>query len=1036
MVICANCGAENREGARFCDACGRSVALAEAAEPFRKTVTVLFSDVVGSTSLGEQLDPEALSHVMTQYFGVMRPIIESHGGTLAKFVGDAVFAVFGIPTLHEDDALRAVRAAVEMRTELGRMNPELQRRFGVTISIRTAVNTGAVAGVGLLPDRNFVAGDTANVAARLQQLAEGGDILLSERTYRLIRHAADAELLPPAELRGKTQPLTVYRLREVRSADALPRRLQAPIIGRERERRLLADAWERVASERTPRLFTLLGAAGVGKSRLTDEFLASLDGADVVRGHCLSYGNGITFWPVVEILVQLLGKEPAARLEELGVDTVAAERIASLLGRRSEASSVDDLFWAVRKTLEATAARTPLIVLLDDVHWGEEAFLDLVEHVADWSGEVPILLLCLARPDLLERRPAWVSARPNATSLLLEPLSLEESERFFDGLGGRSDERLRRRILAAADGNPLFLEEMVAMVEEGGDVDVLPPTIHALLAARLDQLPPGERAVLERAAIEGQVFHWGALRALLPGEPELSARLQGLIRKELLRHERPQFEGEDAFRFRHLLIRDAAYEALPKRTRAELHERFARWLNQHGAALVEREELVGYHLEQSYRYATELGAADAHALEVAVRAADLLTVAGRRALARGDLAAAAGLLRRAAALLEIDPPRRLELLPELGRAFRFAGDPASAAAVLGEAVELATATGDRRLILLSRVEHAFLRLYTDPDVETEDTIGVAEQALAVFEELGDEGALARAWALIGHANWLLCRGERMEDAFTRALKCTRRAGDPWEEGWILRMLALVYCHGPTPVEQAIALCEEILELGRGHAAIEVSTRAKIAGLEAMRGHFELARDLYLESRAVGEEFGVGPVLAALPNYSGPIELLAGDPEAAERELRAGCRALEELGETSVLSTSAALLARTLEHTGQLDEAEEHTVLSERNASRDDLASQTTWRGVRARVLARRGEFERAQQLAQEAVAIAERTDFLVWRGEALLDLGEVHRLADDSASFVRAANDALRLFEAKGHVVLAERTRALLRAPAVGLRPA
>jgi class 3 adenylate cyclase/tetratricopeptide (TPR) repeat protein len=1034
MLACANCGAENRKAARFCDSCGRSLALAEAAEPFRKTVTVLFSDVVGSTSLGEQLDPESLSQVMTEYFGAMRPIIERHGGTLAKFIGDAVLAVFGIPTLHEDDALRALRAAVEMRAEVGRLNPELERRFGVTISTRTGVNTGPVAGVGLLPDHNFVAGDTANVAARLQQLAEGGEILIGEGTYRLVSHAADAELLPPVDLKGKAAPVTVYRLREVRSG--LPRRLRAPIVGRERERQLLADAWKRVAADRALHLFTLLGAAGVGKSRLADDFLASLDGVSVVRGRCLSYGDGITFWALVEILVQVLGKEPETRLEELGVDAVAAERTAALLGRRGETASVDDLFWAVRKTLEAAAARTPLVVLFDDVQWGEQAFLDFVEHLVDWTRDVPILLLCLARPDLLERRSGWMGGKPNATSVLLEPLSAEESEQFLEGLVERVDERLRRRILAAAEGNPLFLEEMVAMVEHGGDVAVLPPTIHALLAARLDQLPAGERAVLERAAIEGQVFHWGALRALLPNEPELSARLQALVRKELLRHERPQFEGEDAFRFRHLLIRDAAYEALPKRTRAELHERFAGWLEAHGDALVEREELVGYHLEQSYRYATELGAADVHALEAAARAADLLSIAGRRASARGDMAAAAGLLRRAVALLEVDPPRRLELLPELGRAFRFAGDAAGAAEVLREAVDGTAATGDRRLMLLSRVEQALMRLYTDPDFETEDAIAVAEEALAVFEELGDQAALARAWALIGHANWLLCRGERMEDAFTRALESTRRAGDPREEGWILRMLALVYCHGPTLVEQAIARCDEILELGRGHAAIEVSTRAKIAALEAMRGRFELARELYLRCRAVGEEFGIGPVLAALPNYSGPIELLAGDVEAAERELRAGCRALEELGETSVLSTSAALLARTLEHAGQLDEAEEQTVLSERNASPGDLASQTTWRGVRARVLARRGEFERAEHLAREAVAIADRTDFLVWRGEALLDLGEVHRLAGDSASFARAANDALRLFEAKGHVVLAERTRALLREAAVGLRSA
>ena len=1035
MVTCPSCGAENREGARFCDACGRSVTLAEAAEPFRKTVTVLFSDVVGSTSLGEQLDPEALTQLMTEYFAAMQPIVERHGGTLAKFVGDAVLAVFGIPTLHEDDALRAVSAAVEMRAELVRLNEDLERRFGVALSTRAGVNTGPVAGIGLVPDRNFVAGDTANVAARLQQLADGGDILLGERTYRLVRHAVDADLLPQMELKGKAAPATVYRLREVRSAEGLPRRLQAPIIGREAERGQLAGAWERVVVEGTPHMFTLLGAAGVGKSRLSEEFLASLDGAGIVRGHCLSYGDGITFWPVVEMLVQLLGRDPTARLEELGVDPVAGERIAALLGRRYEGSSVDDLFWAVRKTLEAAAARTPLVVLLDDVHWGEEAFLDLVEHIADWTREAPILLLCLARPDLIERRPAWVDARPNATSVLLQPLSQEESELLVERLHGRLDEHLRRRILAAAEGNPLFLEEMVAMVEHGGDV-VVPPTIHALLAARLDQLPAGERAVLERAAIEGQVFHYGALRALLPEEPEVSARLQALVRKELLRHERPQFEGEDAFRFRHLLIRDAAYEALPKRTRAELHGRYADWLDRHGGALVEREELAGYHLEQSHRYALELGVADAQALETAARAAELLTVAGRRAFARGDMTAAASLLRRSAALLESDPPRRLELLPELGRALRFSGDGAGAAEVLRSAVEEAAASGDRRLEQLSRVEQALLRLNTDPDVATEDTIAVAERALAAFSELGDEGGLARAWSLVGHANWLLCRSERMEDAFTRALESAERAGDLREEGWILRMLALVYCHGPTPVEQAIARCEEILERGRGHVAIEVSTRAKIAMLEAMRGRFGRSRELYRYGRAVGEEFGAGPVLAALPNYSGPIELLAGDAEAAERELRAGCRALEELGETSVLSTSQALLARTLEHVGRLDEAEEHTILSQRNASRDDVASQATWRAVRARVLARRGELEPALQLARDAVAIVDRTDFLVWRGEALLDLGEVQRLAGDSASFARTVNDALRLFEAKGHVVLAERARALLRQWAVGLRPA
>src|SRR5919204_5566617 len=656
MPVCAACGATNREGARFCDSCGATLPVAEVAEPFRKTVTVLFSDVVGSTSLGEQLDPEALSQVMTEYFDAMRPIVESHGGTLAKFLGDAVLAVFGIPTLHEDDALRALRTAVEMQARVTRLNPEFERRFGITISTRTGVNTGAVAGTGLVPDRNFVAGDTANVAARLQQIAEGGEILIGAETYRLVRHAADVELLPPVELKGKAAPVTIYRLREVRSGEALPRRAMAGLVGRGRELGLLAETWEGVTARRSPHLVTLLGPAGIGKSRLAEEFLGSLEGAGVLRGRCVSYGEGITFWPLVEILVQLLGKEPQARLEELQVDAAAAERIVALLGRKDEASSMDDLFWAVRKTLEAAAAETGLVVLLDDLHWAEPAFLDLVEHVAGWTRDTPILLLGLARPDLLERRPAWAGTRPNATNVLLEPLVADESERFLEELGEGVDEQMRRRILAAAEGNPLFLEEMVAMVEASDDVGVLPPTLHALLAARLDQLPAAERTVLERASIEGPVFHWGALRALPPNEPELSARLQALVRKELLQHERAQLESEDAFRFRHVLIRDAAYEGLPKRTRAQLHERFARWLGERGEALVEREELLGYHLEQSYRYASAIGAAEADAVQSALRAADLLTVGGRRAFARGDMGGAAGLLRRAAALLELDPP--------------------------------------------------------------------------------------------------------------------------------------------------------------------------------------------------------------------------------------------------------------------------------------------------------------------------------------------------------------------------------------------
>ena len=543
----------------------------------RKTVTVLFCDVIGSTARAERLDPEATRATMARYFETARAAIERHGGTVEKFIGDAVMAVFGVPQVHEDDALRAVRAALELRDS-------------VEIEVRIGVNTGqVVTGTG----DTLVTGDPVNVAARLEQAAGIGEVLLGTDTYRLIRDAIDVELLPPLEAKGKSEPLTAYRLVAITGEEAYIRRFDAPLVGRERESRLLAGAWERVLSERACALFTILGPAGVGKSRVAQEFLAEID-ATVVSARCLSYGEGITYWPAVEIVKQLLGTEPAED-----------PAVAALLGHGQAAT--DEIAFGVRRLLEARAAERPLVVLLDDLHWGEPAFLDLVEQVADLSRDAPILLVCLARPELLDRRPGWSGGKLNATSVLLEPLAADETDELIDGLldGHPLDIGLRRRIAVAAEGNPLFVEEMLAMVHERGADEVsVPPTIQALLAARLDQLPRPERATLERGAVEGQVFHRGAVQALAPEEPTSRRTLLGLVRKELVRPSPAMLAGDDAFRFRHLLIRDAAYEALPKATRAELHERFADWMSEHGDALVELDEILGYHLEQAARYRT------------------------------------------------------------------------------------------------------------------------------------------------------------------------------------------------------------------------------------------------------------------------------------------------------------------------------------------------------------------------------------------------------------------------------------------------
>ena len=601
----------------------------------RKTVTVLFCDVAGSTALGERLDPEALRLILARYFERMKAIVEYHGGTVEKFIGDAVMAVFGVPVLHEDDALRALRAAVEMRDAF----PELgiQGRIGVMTG---EVVTGT--------EERLATGDAVNVAARLEQAAEPGEILIGDETYRLTRDAAVVDVLEPRTLKGKAGPVAAHRLISVDGAEGFLRNTSGTMVGRSRERRQLASVWERATSERTCQLFTVLGAAGVGKSRLAAEFLASLEDTLVVRGRCLPYGEGITYWPVVEILKQL---------PEVDLDPVAAETIGALLGNQKLVTSSEEIAWAFRKQLEAVARAQPLVCVFDDLHWGEPTFLDLVEHVADLSRDAPILLLCMARPDLLDRRTGWGGGKVNATTVLLEPLAPAETALLIESLA-QLDGRLQARIQEAAEGNPLFVEEMVALLQESGDGEVaVPPTIQALLAARLDQLDPRERSVLQCGAVEGRTFHQGAVQALNPEETELTARLTGLVRKELIRPDAALFPGEDAFRFRHLLSRDAAYDALPKATRAELHERFADWLGEHGAGLVELDEMLGYHLEQAARFNEELGRPGG---ALAERAAARLGAAGIRALDRGDMVGAINLLGRATALLPPDDDARID----------------------------------------------------------------------------------------------------------------------------------------------------------------------------------------------------------------------------------------------------------------------------------------------------------------------------------------------------------------------------------------
>jgi class 3 adenylate cyclase/tetratricopeptide (TPR) repeat protein len=1006
--------------ARFCPACGASVSAAPAVAERRKVVTVVFADVVGSTALGERVDPETLRWAMQRWFDRMAATIERHGGTVENYIGDAVMAVFGVPTSHEDDALRAVRAAAEMRAAVAVLRVELRRERNLDFDVRIGVNTGEAVTGSTATGGLFTAGDIVNVAARLEQSARPGDILLGRDTFHLVRHAVDAEPVVPLSLKGKAAAVEAFRLESV-AADApvRPQRPRPPLVDRERERKLVSDAFESTLVDRCCRMLTVLGAAGVGKSRLVGEVVDSLRGvATVTAGRCLPYGDGMTWWPLVEAL-------GGGLLHRVGdQDGRAVSRAAELLRPAGDPVAPDEAFWAVRKVLEALAGQRPLVLVVDDLQWADPLFMDLLEHVADGARSVPLFLLVMARPEVLDSRPGWGAGGPNVSSVLLDPLTDDDAASQLVGpapLGRQA----ATRILDVAEGNPLFVVEVVSMLDDDGALVprdgrapaelatiAVPPTIQALLAARLDRLNASERALIEAASVEGKEFGRERVEALV--DESIDAPLDALVRKDLI-----EPFGEDTFRFRHQLVRDAAYEGMSKDLRAHLHERFADWLEARPLAFPVVDELVGYHLERAVHLRRELGEAPASTEPLATRASASLAVAGRRAAQRDDQAAASALLERAIALVGDDDAARGALLPALGASLFEAGRMSEATAVLDEAIARAP---EPWLGARARVEREFVRLEVETSIGTDHARRVADEVLPVLERADDARGQCRAWCLRAQVAWIAGHVAQADDAWGEASECAERAGDERELFAIRGWQATAAVFGPMHADEGIRRCERLRVLVGTSPVAAAWVANALAPLHAMRGEFETADRLVEEANATIHQFR--SLSASVSHMEAMVRMHAGQPALAERALRSDVEALRSMSEGGLLATSTAMLAQALYAQGRHQEAQEWSAVAATAGAPDDILTQVIWRGVKAKILAHDGRAEAAEALAREAVELVDATDLLLWRGDAMLDLAEVLRLS--SGMFEEAARGALSEYERKGNAVGSARARALI----------
>jgi len=1039
-----------------CPACGTRLDPATH-EEFRPAVTVAFCDIVDSMKLDALLEAVPLRRWLDRFYDTAQRVFSSHGGAVGTRHGDGLMAVFGIPTPHDDDALRAVRAASELQEALSQLSAQLQSSHNVPLLARIGINTGTVLintkGTSI---EDQVTGHVVNLARRFEQSAGPRGILIGEGTYSLVRDAVRAEQTEPLRLKGMLEPVVAYRVHRVTpDVPGRMRRLDRPLIGRDLELRLLADVFERTVAERFCHLVAVVGPAGIGKSRLIDHFLHELgDHATILRGQCLSYGK--SFWPIMQIVTQAAGIAPTDSIElvyeRLALPLLDSDRareialrIAPLIGLPAESGLAGDSYSALRTFLEALARRRPLVVFIDDLHWAEPSVLDAIDHIAEYSQGVPLMLLCLARPEeLRKRRERWPGGSPNTLCISLSPLRESEGEKLLEHmLGGRRlDVEVLAYIWELTEGNPFYVEEVMESLIGGGilrlvegrwvattaelDNIATPRTIEPLLTVRLARLSEMERKIIERASVVGKQFHTADIVALSHDlrPSEVADCLEALALEDLIDRDRsavfplPAVEGGDGYSFRHILIRNAAYERMTEEVRADRHRRYANWVEETaGDRLSQFDELIAYHLNEAYEYQRKLGPVDASARELARRGGERFAAAGRRAAKRGDIRLTLALLGNASRVLPREDPSRIAVLSNLAGALQATGELQRALEIYDELIAEVEAAGREVEAAHAILDRISTLAFTSLERFVRDGRGEAERAISVFARAHDDLGLAKAWNVLASIGYFLGRSAEASAAAARARGFAQGAGDRAQEARAVRLYCQILLSGAVPVAEVTQRAEQALAVARsnGMRSMEASVLTTLAQTAAMVGDFDTAREHGKEASAITLELGELLTRAADSACEGLVLLLQEEPAEAEEMLRKGYETLERMGATTPRAGIAVLLGRVLLQQGRYGEAEGMVEVCERLAAAEHVEVQVKRQSLRAVLLVHRGRLEDAERSARGAVEMAESTDQLDAQAQAHADLAAILRIATRREEAIQEFERALRLYRRKGN---------------------